>query len=73
MCAYEIDTNGRNVRLSVGVIGKSKQQTRLAYTGITDEEQLEEVVVSDQQGMSVLFKELGNPPRRKKRKGECDG
>lgn len=45
--AYEVDTNGGNVGLRVGIVGESKQQARLAYTGITDEKQLEEVVVSD--------------------------
>lgn len=41
----EIDTDGGDVRLGVGVIGKSQQQARLSNTGITDEEELEEVVV----------------------------
>lgn len=43
---YKVNTDGGNVRLGVGVIGKSQQQTRLSNTGITDEEELEEVVVS---------------------------
>lgn len=30
----------RDVRLGVGVIGKSQQQTRLSYTRVTDEEEL---------------------------------
>lgn len=42
---YEIDTNGGDVGLSVGVIGESQKQARLSNTGVTDEEELEEVVV----------------------------
>lgn len=44
---YEVDADRGDVGLGVGVVGESKQQARLAHTGITDEEQLEEVVVSD--------------------------
>lgn len=43
---YEVDTNGRDVGLCVGVIGESQEEARLSNTGITDEEKLEEVVVS---------------------------
>ena len=43
---YEIDTDSRNVGFGVGVIGETKQQARLSYTRVTDEEELEEVVVS---------------------------
>ena len=43
---YEVDTDGGDVRLGVGVVGKSQQQARLSNTGVTDEEELEEVVVS---------------------------
>jgi hypothetical protein len=35
----EIDTDGRDVRFSVGVVGESKQQTRLSDTGITDQKE----------------------------------
>lgn len=49
--AYEVDTDGGDVGLSVGVIGKSQQQARLSYTGITDEEELEEIVVSRREGL----------------------
>lgn len=50
---YEVDTNGGDVGLSVGIIGKSQQQARLSYTGITDKEKLEEIVVP---GRSRLIK-----------------
>lgn len=44
--SYEVDTNGRDVRLGVGVVGETEQQARLSNTGVTDEEELEEVIVS---------------------------
>lgn len=47
--AYKVDADGRNIGLGVGIVGKSKQQARLAYTGISDEEKLEEVVVSSEE------------------------
>lgn len=43
---YEVDTDCGDVGLSVGVVGESEEQARLSNTGVTDEEQLEEVVVS---------------------------
>jgi len=43
---YEVDTDGRDIRLGIGVIGESQKKARLSDTGITDEEELEEVVVS---------------------------
>jgi hypothetical protein len=44
--AYEVDTDGRDVGLGIGIVGESQQQARLADTGVSDEEELEEVVVS---------------------------
>mmetsp|Transcript_2244 Transcript_2244/g.6664 ORF Transcript_2244/g.6664 Transcript_2244/m.6664 type:complete len:231 (+) Transcript_2244:224-916(+) len=41
----EIDADGGDVAVRVGIICEAEQQTRLADTGITDEEQLEQVVV----------------------------
>jgi hypothetical protein len=41
---YEINTNRRNVTFSVRIIGKSKKQTRLSNTRISDQQELEEVV-----------------------------
>ena len=43
---HEVDTDGRNVALSVCVVGKTEQQAGLSDTRVTDEEELEEVVVS---------------------------
>lgn len=44
---HEVDTDGGDVALGVGVIGEPEQQARLANTGVSDEEQLKEVVVSE--------------------------
>lgn len=44
--AYEIDTNGGDVAFCVSVIGKSEQQARFSNTGISDKQELEEIVVS---------------------------
>jgi len=41
---YKVYANGRNVRLGVRIVGKSKQQTRLSNTRVTNEQQLEEVI-----------------------------
>jgi hypothetical protein len=41
---YKVNTNGRNVRFSVCIVCESKQQTRLSYTGVSDEEEFEKVV-----------------------------
>ena len=43
---YEVDTDRRDVGFRVGVVGEPKEEARLSNTGITDEEELEEVVVS---------------------------
>lgn len=43
---YEVDTDRGDVALRVGVIGESKKQTRLSYTGVSNEQELEQVVVS---------------------------
>ena len=44
---YEVDTDGGDIGLGVGIVGETKEQARLSDTGVTDEEELEEVVVSD--------------------------
>lgn len=41
----EVDTDGGDVALGVGVISESQQQTRLAHARIADQKQLEQVVV----------------------------
>ena len=41
---YEIYADGGNVTLSVSIIGETKQETRLSNSGITDQQQLEQIV-----------------------------
>ena len=36
--SYEVDTNGGDVGLGVGVIGETQQQARLSDTRVSDEE-----------------------------------
>lgn len=43
---YKVNTDGGDVGLSVGIVGESQQQARLSNTGVTDEEELEKVIVS---------------------------
>jgi len=43
---YKVDTDGRYVGLSVGVVGESQEKTRLSDTRVADEEELEEVLES---------------------------
>lgn len=52
--AYEVDTNSRDIRLSVGIVGEPQQQTGLSYTGVSDEEELEEIVVSVEDHVSAV-------------------
>lgn len=42
----EVDTDCRDVRFRVGVVGEPQEKAGLSDTGVTDEEELEEVVVS---------------------------
>lgn len=42
---YKVDTDRRDVGLGVCVVGETEQQTRLSDTGISDQEELEQVVV----------------------------
>lgn len=51
--ANEVDTDCGDVGLGVCVVGKSQEQAGLSDTGVTDEEQLEEVVVSG--NMSIRY------------------
>lgn len=41
----EVDADGRDVRLCVGVVGKAEEEARLADARVADEEELEEEVV----------------------------
>jgi hypothetical protein len=45
-CTHEVDTDGRNVALCVCVVCETEKQAGLSDTGVSDQEQLEEVVVS---------------------------
>lgn len=48
---HEINSDRRNVRFSVGVICKSKKQAGLSYTGISNEEKLEQIVaIQEEEG-----------------------
>lgn len=55
---YEVYTDSGNVALRVGVIGKPKQQARLPDTGVSNEEEFEEIVVSN---LTVRAKEISLP------------
>lgn len=48
---YEVDTDGGDVGFRVGIVSKTQEQARLSYTRVTDEEELEEVVVSAGQAL----------------------
>ena len=41
---YEINTNGTNVRLGVSVIREPEKQARLSDSGVSDQEEFEQVV-----------------------------
>lgn len=55
---YEVNADGRDVALGVGVIGESQQQTRLSDTRVTDQEELEEVVVSKARRERIISRGL---------------
>jgi len=59
--AYEVDADSGNVGLGVGVVGEPQEQARLADTGVTDEQELEEIVVS---GGYVRSEQLATHPGR---------
>jgi hypothetical protein len=43
---YEVNTDGGDVALGVGVVCESEQQAGLADARVSDQEELEEVIVS---------------------------
>ena len=47
---YEVNADSGDIAFCVGIVGKSKQQARLSNTGVSDKEELEEVVVSRSMG-----------------------
>ena len=59
LSTHEVNADGRDVRLGVGVIGKTQKQTRLSDTGVSDKEEFEEVVVSVHVGVSTAFCRVG--------------
>jgi len=42
---FEVNANGGDVALSVGIVGETEQEAGLANTGVADQQQLEEVIV----------------------------
>jgi hypothetical protein len=53
LVTYEVNADCGDVRLCVSVVGKSQKQARLSDTGITDEQKLEEIVVSNKKKRPV--------------------
>jgi hypothetical protein len=51
---YEVDTDGGDVALGVGVVCEPEKQARLSDTGVADEEELEKVVVSGRRASARL-------------------
>lgn len=49
----EIDPNGGNVRLGVCVVGETEQETGLAHAGVSNQEQLEQVVAAKRRKMNL--------------------
>ena len=43
---YKVHPNSRDITLSVRIIGEPQQQTGLADAGVSDQQQLKEVIVS---------------------------
>lgn len=43
---YKVHTDSGDVAFRVGIIGESKKQARLSNTGVSNKQELEEVVVS---------------------------
>ena len=43
----EVDADGRDVGLGVGVVGEPKEQTRLSNAGVANQEQLEQIIAEE--------------------------
>lgn len=56
---YKIHTNRGDVAFRVGIIGKSKKQARLSNTGVSNKQELEEVVVSISMVSSPIYEIAG--------------
>ena len=57
---YEVNPDGGYVAFGVCVVSKSKEQARFSYTGVTDEEELEEVIVSEQKKLLAVQRTLAS-------------
>ena len=44
--AYKVNADGGDVAFGVGVVSETKQQARFPHARVTDEQELEEVIVS---------------------------
>lgn len=55
LITYKVNTNGRDVGLGVRVIGETKQQARLSDAGISDQQELEQVIVSANHMVSIVL------------------
>jgi hypothetical protein len=45
--AYKVNADGGDVAFGVGVVGETKQQARFPHARVTDEQELEQVIVSE--------------------------
>lgn len=61
VATYEVDADSGDVGLSVGVVCESQEQTGLSNTGISDKEELEEVIVSGRIHVSIRMSGTGCP------------
>lgn len=52
---YKIHTNRGDVAFRVGIVGESKKQARLSNTGVSNKQELEEVVVSISMVSSPIY------------------
>lgn len=55
---FEVNTDGGDVRLGVGVVGETQQQTRLSDSGIANEQKFEEVIAKKQGKLINLSENL---------------
>lgn len=56
---YKIHTNRGDVAFRVGIVGESKEQARLSNTGVSNKQELEEVVVSISMVSSPIYEIAG--------------
>ncbi len=51
----EVDADGGDVRLGVGVVGEAEQQARLAHAGVADQQKLEQVIAAMKRNKNKIF------------------